>query len=221
MNYQKHYDLLILKHGSKAKPEDYAERHHIIPKCLGGSEDENNLVYLTAEAHYVAHQLLVKMNPEDPKLIYAAKRMTHGSKTTQRTNKLYGWLKKRFSIETKKQVHSEETLIKLRKPKSEEHKAKLRKPKSEEHRLKISAAMKGRKMSDEAKKKITIFMNTSHPRKGYKFTENEKKKMSDATKGHQAGNKNHFYGKKHSPETLEKIKEARARQTLKQRGVLA
>ena len=125
-----------MKHGSKAKPEDYAERHHIIPKCLGGSEDENNLVYLTAEAHYVAHQLLVKMNPEDPKLIYAAKRMTHGSKTTQRTNKLYGWLKKRFSIETKKQVHSEETLIKLRKPKSEEHKAKLRKPKSEEHRLK-------------------------------------------------------------------------------------
>ena len=58
MNYLKAYENLIIKHGSKQKPEGYSERHHILPKCMGGSDDEDNLVYLSARAHYLAHGLL-------------------------------------------------------------------------------------------------------------------------------------------------------------------
>jgi DNA-binding CsgD family transcriptional regulator len=39
----------------------YTERHHIIPKSLGGSNSQSNLVALTAREHYLCHLLLVKM----------------------------------------------------------------------------------------------------------------------------------------------------------------
>jgi len=38
----------------------YYERHHIIPKSLGGSDGQQNLVKLTAREHFVCHLLLVK-----------------------------------------------------------------------------------------------------------------------------------------------------------------
>lgn len=39
----------------------YVERHHIIPKSLGGSDDNKNIVSLTAKEHFVCHRLLTKM----------------------------------------------------------------------------------------------------------------------------------------------------------------
>jgi hypothetical protein len=39
----------------------YGENHHIIPKSLGGSDDKNNLVKLTAREHFICHLLLTKM----------------------------------------------------------------------------------------------------------------------------------------------------------------
>lgn len=39
----------------------YMETHHIIPKSLGGSDDINNLVNLTAKEHFTIHHLLIKM----------------------------------------------------------------------------------------------------------------------------------------------------------------
>ena len=39
----------------------YTEQHHIIPKCLGGTDDVNNLVNLSAREHFVCHWLLTKM----------------------------------------------------------------------------------------------------------------------------------------------------------------
>jgi hypothetical protein len=42
----------------------YMERHHVLPKCMGGSNRKDNLVYLTAKEHFIAHKLLVRMHPE-------------------------------------------------------------------------------------------------------------------------------------------------------------
>jgi len=39
----------------------YTERHHIIPKSLGGSNESSNLVSLTAREHFICHMLLTKM----------------------------------------------------------------------------------------------------------------------------------------------------------------
>jgi hypothetical protein len=36
----------------------YLEKHHIVPRCLGGSDDPSNIVELTFEEHVEAHHIL-------------------------------------------------------------------------------------------------------------------------------------------------------------------
>lgn len=96
MNYQKHYDALIERARHRVA-EGYLEKHHVVPKCLGGSDDPRNLVMLTAEEHYVAHQLLVKLNPGNVNLVYAACLMSKSPIGKRMNNKLFGWLKRKLS----------------------------------------------------------------------------------------------------------------------------
>lgn len=39
----------------------YVEKHHIIPKVLGGLNSDDNIVFLTAREHFICHLLLTKM----------------------------------------------------------------------------------------------------------------------------------------------------------------
>jgi len=96
MNYQKIYNQLI-ERGRRTLIHGYREYHHIVPRCLGGSNDESNMVWLTAEEHYVAHQLLVKLYPDNKKLLFAATQMTRDRHGNRVNNKLYGWLKVRHA----------------------------------------------------------------------------------------------------------------------------
>jgi len=41
--------------------KDGYQTHHIIPKCIGGTDDATNLVVLTYKEHRVCHCLLIKM----------------------------------------------------------------------------------------------------------------------------------------------------------------
>lgn len=103
MDYKRHYDLLIERAKSR-QPTGYVEKHHIVPRCIGGTDETSNLVKLTPEEHYVAHQLLVKMYPDNDLLVYAANKMTISSKNTKRNNRRYGWLKRRYQSVCKKRV---------------------------------------------------------------------------------------------------------------------
>jgi len=91
MNYAKHYSALIERARVREAPSDYTEKHHILPKCLGGTDHSDNLVVLTAEEHFVAHQLLTKLHPTSKGILYAAFAM--GNKN----NKKYAWLRKRYA----------------------------------------------------------------------------------------------------------------------------
>lgn len=42
--------------------DSYTEKHHIIPRSLGGTDDQDNLVNLTAREHFICHWLLTKMH---------------------------------------------------------------------------------------------------------------------------------------------------------------
>lgn len=90
MDYAKHYNQLM-ELAQNRHLEGYTELHHIIPRCMGGTDKTTNLVDLTPEEHYVAHQLLVKMYPENTSLWYAANLMGN------RNNKSYGWVKRGIS----------------------------------------------------------------------------------------------------------------------------
>lgn len=98
MNYERIYESIVARGKERVTVEGYSEHHHIIPRCLGGSDDEENLVSLTAEEHYVVHQLLVKIYPSNRKLVYAATIMSRNSHGCRPNNKLYGWLRKKDSI---------------------------------------------------------------------------------------------------------------------------
>lgn len=62
MNHKYHYDLLVAKARSRSKPAGYTERHHIVPKCLGGSDEKDNLAVLTGREHFIAHLLLAHIH---------------------------------------------------------------------------------------------------------------------------------------------------------------
>ena len=77
MNYSKIYNQLILK-AQNRNLEGYTEIHHIIPKCVGGSNSEENLVKLTAREHFIAHMLLTEIHPKNIKLKHALFLMNEG-----------------------------------------------------------------------------------------------------------------------------------------------
>lgn len=53
----------------------YKERHHIQPKCMGGENNEENLIDLYPNEHYIAHKLLCEKYPKCDGLITAWFRM--------------------------------------------------------------------------------------------------------------------------------------------------
>lgn len=61
MNYKNIYSMFISSRKDQPLLKDeYYENHHIIPKCLGGTNDPQNLIKLTAREHFFAHLLLSK-----------------------------------------------------------------------------------------------------------------------------------------------------------------
>lgn len=101
MNYKKIYDKLI--EFRKNNPVNgYFENHHILPRSLGGSDDSQNLVRLTAREHFIAHLLLTRIYNEGPdhfKMVRAFVMMLCHSSTQQRysPSRRYEILKKHFS----------------------------------------------------------------------------------------------------------------------------
>ncbi|MCK9154745.1 MAG: HNH endonuclease [Paludibacteraceae bacterium] len=68
MNYKKLYDqysLYVKSTNRKKGLGVYYEKHHVIPKCIGGSDNNENLVLLTAREHFLAHFLLTKIYKND------------------------------------------------------------------------------------------------------------------------------------------------------------
>jgi len=60
--YTNWYDAVIVRAQNRALPRDeYYEKHHIIPKSLGGSNKKENIAKLTAREHFICHWLLTKM----------------------------------------------------------------------------------------------------------------------------------------------------------------
>jgi hypothetical protein len=58
--YKKWHDSIIDRAKNRVL-SCYVERHHIIPKSCGGSDDKFNLVSLTLREHFIVHLLLTKI----------------------------------------------------------------------------------------------------------------------------------------------------------------
>lgn len=193
MNYLNHYNMLIEKaQGKTYEKTTYTEKHHIVPRCMHGDNSKENIVELLPEEHYVAHQLLVKIYPDNNKLIYAAKMMTHGN---NRNNKLYKWLKIKHAQTVSKERKGKKLSIEHRKKLSEAHTGKTLSP---EHAAKIKASNIGRKFKivscphcraegGVSAMKRWHFDNcpsfTNKERVGKPMSDSHKRKISESMKG--------------------------------------
>lgn len=59
--YTKTYYQIIQRANNRILLDSH-EEHHIIPKCIGGSDDSSNLCKLTPREHFICHHLLTKMH---------------------------------------------------------------------------------------------------------------------------------------------------------------
>lgn len=182
MNYEKIYDSLIFRaisedrkrHPKSHKDYIYYERHHILPRCLNGTNDKSNLVLLTAKEHFLAHLLLVKIYPTNLKIVWAATMMsTCNGKNERNTNKTYAWIRQLQSELQTGRKFSEES----RKKMSNSAIGKPKPIRTVEHRQKISIANTGRKFS-----KDVVEQRAKHLR-GKPLSEEHKLKISMANKG--------------------------------------
>lgn len=70
MEYIKIYNQII-ERAKTRQIDGYIEKHHIVPRCMGGSEDKENIIQLTAKEHFLCHLLLVEIYPKNVKLWYS------------------------------------------------------------------------------------------------------------------------------------------------------
>ncbi len=148
-----YYEYLSIVNNSSYEKKDkshiYLEKHHKLPKSMGGSDEEDNLVYLTAQEHYRCHELLPYCTTGEARIsmLYAWNYMSRlkGVKVDQEK---YAKLKEEHSKTLKDKIISENTRAKM-------SKAKKGKPISEATRKKISEAKKGITKSQEAKKRLS------------------------------------------------------------------
>ena len=165
------YSELYYKITSNAKQritDDYTELHHIIPQSMGGSNDKENLVELTAREHFICHWLLIKMTEGEDrsKMLYALNGMKAENRYQQRYHtKITARVYEKYRIE---HAENHSKRMKGRKawnkgvPQTEEHREKNRQaalqraPKSEETITKWKESRAGYTHSEETKQKQSL-----------------------------------------------------------------
>lgn len=174
MNKYKNWYNQIVQRAKTRTLDTYTERHHIVPRSLGGSDDTDNLVDLTAKEHFICHWLLVKMHTgiNRGKMINALYMMqgksTHQKRYTSKiTGRIYEHLRKEYSEYIRQQNLGNQITIEQREKIRQSKLGKKRPAFSAEWRAKLSAASKGENNS----------------RYGVTLSEETRKKMSEKAKG--------------------------------------
>ncbi len=145
--------------------DTYTENHHIIPRCMGGVDSPENLVRLTAKAHFIAHRLLTKMTEGlfHRKMCFALWMMTKDPK--QRSSRynvtavVYQSIKQQMAEQMREQTRENNLKSNAGKRLGEytsiHGPANKGKTMSAKFKRKVSAARRGTKSSDETKAKIS------------------------------------------------------------------
>lgn len=172
MDYRRIYDELIsdrFKQKAQRKLDKkngaYFERHHIVMRCKGGSNDESNIVLLTAREHFLAHWMLWRIYRDRQSSLAFHKMLSKNKLGQYRYYSSIGY---------------------------------------DEARISFSETNKGNKFGLKKESNKPHRMTCKHQREAH----------SIAMKGMFSGEKNPFYGKKHS-EDVRKIMSKKAKERYK------
>ena len=157
MTYNEYIQNILNTRGRFACGEEYCERHHIVPRCMDGSDEDYNLIDLYAKEHYEAHRLLAEENPDNQKLVFAWWIMSTKSATTNGRYEL---------------TAEEYELAKIALSKAQS------KAKKEQFANKENHPMFGKAHTDEAKDKMRrAKQGKSSPKKGQPVSDKEKERL--------------------------------------------
>jgi len=157
--YTKWYYNIIDRAKSRVLAKEiYIEKHHIIPRSLGGTNDSKNLVELTAKEHFICHLLLSKMTEgqNQNKMIHALwcmSMLTNRQKKYKIKSQTYSILKEKLSLVKRAQTPWNKGLI-------------GKYTQSEESNQKRSETMKGRTSPNKGKYgELNSFYGKQHSEK--------------------------------------------------------
>lgn len=186
MDYLKIHDAIIAKAIKESRSKEnsvYYESHHIIPKCMGGSDNKDNLVLLTAKEHYLIHWLLAEIHNTPPlwwAFIIMVNAKGKGQKRQYVSGRLYELAKHKARELRKAQKVSDTTRQKM-------SLSRTGKKATDQHRQNISNSLRGRTVSIEerlrlsklnmgrtlkAEHKLKVKLNSSTARKVLQFDKN-------------------------------------------------
>jgi hypothetical protein len=182
----------IIENAKSRTISGYFEKHHIIPKSIGGGDSDDNLIKLTPKEHYVCHKLLTRMldGVYKQKMLYALYCITHVRNKGQTSRyipsaKIYQQIKEDWRNSIKgRTAHNKG------KPISEEQKEKLRLAnlgktytRSNEYKEKMSTIKKG--------KSIPSLQGRTSNRKGITMSTEQKEKIRLSMLGKNTGKRSH------------------------------
>lgn len=137
----------IIQRAKTRNLNGYKERHHIIPKCIGGDNDNSNLVYLTAKEHYICHHLLIHIYPNVIELYHAFWMMSNRFKINSRD---YEEARTKIASQMRKNVGTKEAITKMSKSRKGQR-LWLGKKHKESSKKKMSLSAKNRKKEPASK----------------------------------------------------------------------
>ena len=192
--------------------EEYHEKHHIVPKCMGGTNEEDNLIDLFAHEHYEAHRLLAIENPENDKLQIVWWLMHHHKRDGchyEIDADEYADIKKRLAQIIgemhKGRIVSEET----RKKQSEAKAGRYDGDKNPMYG--VPSPNKGKQISTETRKKQSQSAKARYENleEHQKSSDAQKKRFERPEERRKVSGENHWlYGKHHSEESRRKMSES-------------
>jgi hypothetical protein len=176
--------LRLIEYAKLYPSEGRVEKHHIVPRSMGGSNKKDNLVALSLRLHFLAHWLLWKAY-KNAKMANAFWTMAccNGSKLNSKTYAMVRNLaadaisksrRGKTTSDKQKQVVSKLMSGRIVSPETCQRisEAKRGKKQSPEHTAKLSASRIGNKASAETKLKMSLAKKGKKPNnwKGHKLT---------------------------------------------------
>jgi hypothetical protein len=242
LTYEEYIYNILNGRGRFACGDEYHERHHIVPRCMGGTDDKENLIDLFAEEHFEAHKLLAFENPGNDKLIYAWWAMSHLKDKNQKRVEVsaedYKEAKSKYQEVCKQRMTGDNNPMFGISPKErmdENTYAQWREniiqtTNSDEFKKQARDRNIGKKYSDDVNQKKGR-SGSKHHMYGKHLSEETKQKLREVNSGcvlddetkrkisdAEKGEKNHFYGKHHSEESKMKISVAKKGKPRKIKG---
>lgn len=202
MDYQRIYNEFIADRREKEKTlTGYTEKHHIVPRSHGGDNSKKNIIKLTAQDHYFAHELLARIHGGG---MWRALWMMSTS-TRYKVSRIA------YKKSREKQVEFCGSLAKTHLVGRKKTKDEINKISSslKKHFAENGNPCKGRPMSDEQKEKLSKLMKLRYRDKcGPMSGKNHKPESINKLRNYMLSDKNHFRGKPLSDEHKRKISEA-------------